>query len=361
LFAIFATQLHLFKSFFMKRNDFLRNTSLMALGIGILPKASKGFAYYEKQYLETLNSLNPAYDIIIIGGSYAGLSAALTLARALRNVLVIDTGNPRNRFSNEAHNTIVLEGKKPLEITKQVKKELYKYRNYLSILNDEAIDVMQQNEQFLVKTKRTGESLAKHIIFATGATDTLPNIKGFEAQWGKGIHHCPYCYGFESNKGKTLLFSPNFNGLEMLPSLKHWCKNLTICFNGTANIPPQMETILTKNKIAWNNNRLKEVISINGKLLEVIYENGTAEKIDNIYVKPKTVYQTQLAEKLGCKKDDSERIVTDDFMQTNIPNVYAIGEISSKSLGQIIWSANSGMLAAVSINRNLVDVDFISV
>ncbi|MCU0322503.1 MAG: NAD(P)/FAD-dependent oxidoreductase [Chitinophagaceae bacterium] len=342
----------------MNRKDFIKSAGIFSLSTGLVPVfASENF---KDEFLNQAVFINQEYDVIIIGGSYAGLSAALTLSRALRKVLVIDLNYPRNRFSNNAHNAILIEGQKPSEIYKEVKSQLSIYKPYLDIVNDEAVEVAHKDNKFIVTTKKSAEAIASKLIFATGATDTLPNIKGIQQQWGKTVHHCPYCYGFESKNGRTLLISESFRGLELLPSLKHWCSNLTVCFQGIDNIPEQIKNLLNKNGIQWNNKIIIEIAPKKNKLVEIVYSDQSTENVNHIYLKPITNFQTRLAEKIGCKLNETQRIITDDFMLTNIANVYAIGDISSKSLGQIIWSANSGFLAAVAINRNMVDASFIT-
>lgn len=279
----------------MDRKDFIKSAGVLSLSTGLLPVfASEDF---KDEFLNQVVSINQEYDVIIIGGSYAGLSAALTLSRALRKVLVIDLNYPRNRFSSHAHNAILIEGQKPAEINKTIKNQLRIYKPYLSIVNDEATDVIYKDNKFIVTTKQFGEAIASKLIFATGATDTLPSIKGIEQQWGKTIHHCPYCYGFESKNGKTILISQAFRGLELLPSLKHWCSSLTVCFQGTDSIPEQIIDLLNKNGIGWNNKVISEITTNGNKLVEIVYSDQTTEYVNHIYLKPITNFQNRLAEK----------------------------------------------------------------
>jgi len=217
------------------------------------------------------------------------------------------------------------------------------------------MDARQDDNGFVVATKHSGESKASFLVFATGAIDELPDIEGLLQQWGKNVHHCPYCHGFESKSGKTLLLTKNLAGLELLSSLQHWSSKLTVAFQASENIPENLQAFMKHHNIKWNNQNVVEVRSLdNGKLKDVVYQDWSTEAIDHIYLKPQTIYQTQLAEKLGCEKDDTQRLTTDDFMLTSKPGIYAIGDISSKSMGQIIWSANSGMMAAVDINNTMI-------
>ncbi len=346
----------------MNRKDFLTQTSLLALGGSLLPFA--GFAG-EKEGIplgKLVVQPQNEYDVIIVGGSYAGLSAALTLARCLRKVLVIDAGKPRNRFADKAHNALTVEGKSPKEIQKLALSQVKLYDEYLDLMNDELVEVKKEEDKFSIKTKSSAQSKASRIIFATGGIDELPSIKGIAQQWGKNVHHCPYCHGFESRKGQTVLISEQFQGLELLTSLKHWCENLLIVFQGEVSIPEQMTAILEKNDIQWINKKIVEVKSNkNGTLKELLFDDGSTQKVNHIYLKPKTTYQIQWGVALGCKQDEQKRhLATDEYMQTSEKGVYAVGDISSQSMGQIVWSINSGLMAGVAINRDLVNGSFVS-
>lgn len=348
----------------MNRKDFLTQSSLFTLAGMMLPIS--GFANNDEtiDYSFGKNVTLPEneYDVIIIGGSYAGLSAALTLARCLRKVLVIDAGKPRNRFATKAHNALTVEGKSPADIQKLALKQISVYEEYFDLMKDEVVEIKKEDDKFRIETKSSAQSKAPQIILATGGVDELPPIKGIEQQWGKNVHHCPYCHGFESRKGQTVLISEQFQGLELLTSLKHWCEKLLICFQGEANIPEQMTAILEKNKIQWTNKKVIEVISNrNGTLKELVFEDNTTQQVNHIYLKPKTTYQIKWGVALGCKQDEQKRhLITDEFMQTSEKGIYAVGDISSQSMGQIVWSINSGMMAGVSINRELVTANFVS-
>ncbi len=348
----------------MNRKDFLTQSSLLALAGTMLPLSS--FAHNDEtasfSFGKSIILPENEYDVIIVGGSYAGLSAALTLARCLRKVLVIDAGKPRNRFAKQAHNALTVEGNSPADIQKLAVAQVKLYDEYLDLMSDEVIEVKKEEDKFSIKTKTSAQSKASRIIFATGGTDELPSIKGLAEQWGKNVHHCPYCHGFESRKGQTVLLSEQFQGLELLTSLKHWCENLLVCFQGEVNVPEQMTTLLEKNKIQWTNKKVVEIVSNkNGTLKALLFDDGSTQNVNHIYIKPKTTYQIQWGVALGCKQDEQKRhLVTDEFMQTSEKGIYAVGDISSQSMGQIVWSINSGMMAGVAINRELVNAGFIT-
>jgi thioredoxin reductase len=309
---------------------------------------------------EPLNDIGGnSFDVVVIGGSYAGLSAAMSLGRCLRKVLVIDNGQPRNLTVKQANNLFGNDGMKPESLKKEVLKQLEKYKQYLNFHVGTVTEVSGEDSKFKVKTDKGQTVSAQKIIFATGATDPLPDIAGLREQWGKNAHHCPYCHGFESVSGKTVLISEGLSGAGMLGSLQHWCSDLTLCTNGFKDIPPQLSNLLTNAKATLNTDKIKRIVSKpNGDLVGIEFENGKTVPFDHIYISTRPQYRTEIAEKLGCRKDKSNRLETEDFMETNVKGVYAIGDISNKSVGQILWAAYSGMMTAVSINSGLIAAKF---
>jgi len=135
------------------------------------------------------------YDVIIIGGSFAGLSAAMSLGRSRRTVLVIDSGNPCNKYAPEAHNFITSEGRPPFDILADAKAQVLNYPT-VSFLEGLAEDVIPKGNFFEVETNDRQKFTSRKVLFATGVTDLIPNIPGFAECWGKSILHCPYCHGF---------------------------------------------------------------------------------------------------------------------------------------------------------------------
>ncbi|WP_198147357.1 NAD(P)/FAD-dependent oxidoreductase [Gilvimarinus polysaccharolyticus] len=135
-------------------------------------------------------------EIVIIGGSFAGLSAAMQLVRGRRNVVVVDANSPRNRFSKESHGIFCLDGKTPAEIRATALAQLQSYPTF-RLVEDSAVDVAQTTDGFLVTLASGNQHHAQKLILATGITDQLPDIPGVKEHWGKSVIHCPYCHGYE--------------------------------------------------------------------------------------------------------------------------------------------------------------------
>ncbi|MCS3871111.1 thioredoxin reductase [Chryseobacterium ginsenosidimutans] len=141
------------------------------------------------------------FDVIIIGGSYSGLSAAMALGRSLRKVLLIDSGKPCNRQTRHSHNFITHDGKTPKEISDLAKEQVLKYET-VKFHNGIVVKTSKNNEGFEIETESNEKFYAKKLILASGIKDIMPNIPGFAECWGISVIHCPYCHGYEV-KGKA--------------------------------------------------------------------------------------------------------------------------------------------------------------
>ena len=170
---------------------------------------------------------NNNFDVIIIGGSYAGLSAAMALGRSLRNVLIIDAGNPCNKQTPHSHNFITQDGETPAGIANKAKEQVLKYPT-VQFLNDYAEKGFKTKEGFEVLTKSGKKLKSKKIIFATGIKDMLPKIKGFSECWGITAVHCPYCHGYEIRKVKTGILANSDAAFETAKLISNWTNELTI-------------------------------------------------------------------------------------------------------------------------------------
>ena len=177
------------------RRKFIQQSSL-ALTALALPFPMTAFSKFNKM------TDNKNFDVIIIGGSYAGLSSAMALGRSLRNVLIIDNGKPCNIQTPHSHNFLTQDGKTPKDISASAKKEVEKYET-IKFYKGIAISGVKIENGFEITTATNDKFTAKKLIFATGIKDTMPNIKGFSECWGISIIHCPYCHGYEHRYQNT--------------------------------------------------------------------------------------------------------------------------------------------------------------
>lgn len=192
------------------------------------------------------------FDVIIIGGSYAGLSAAMALGRSLRKVLIIDSGNPCNKQTPHSHNFITQDGETPAKIAEKAKVQVSKYET-VNFYSGVATEGAKTQNGFEVTTQDGNKFSAKKLLFATGITDLLPTIEGFAECWGISVLHCPYCHGHEVKHQNIGLLGNGDVGFELSKLISNWTNTLTLFTNGKSTLTEEQTT-----KIKSHNIRLVE-------------------------------------------------------------------------------------------------------
>lgn len=296
------------------------------------------------------------FDVIIIGGSYAGLSAAMTLGRSLRKTLVIDGGKPCNRFTPHSHNFLTQDGMVPGEIAAIGRQQVEAYKT-VTFLEDFATIATKTGNRFLVETQSGQTFEATRIILATGIKDIMPNIKGFGECWGKSIIHCPYCHGYEFKSQRTGLLANAENTFHLAPLIHNLTKDLFIITNGDIHYTAEETAKLKKHGINIIEQRIIEVESTDGQLKNVLFDDGTTISLDALYVTLPFEQHSKIPAALGCELSEKGYIVTDQFFKTTVGGVSACGDNTSpfRSVSNAVASGN---FAAAAINRELAIEQF---
>jgi len=293
---------------------------------------------------------NPS-EVIIIGGSIAGLSAAMTLGRSLRNVLIIDCGLPCNQYSPHSHNFITQDGSRPTEIISITKEQVLKYPT-VSFLDDKVINVKRVFDGFIVETK-TQKYRTEKVLFATGLKDIMPEIRGFAECWGISILHCPYCHGYEVRGEETAILATGEAAYHLGILLNNWTKDITILSNGPAELTAEQQKKLAGLNIIINEEEIAEIIHNNGYMKNVLFKNGESFEVGIWYASIPFRQQCNIAEELGCVMTESGHIKIDDEQRTTVEGVYAAGDNTEQPRAISVASA-SGTKAAFTINMELI-------
>lgn len=299
---------------------------------------------------------NKNYDVILIGGSYAGLSAAMALGRSLRSVLIIDSGLPCNRFTPHSHNFITHDGAEPRAIIKKAKEQLSNYST-LTFKNDIAISGHKIENGFLITTQLGEKFEAKKIIFATGINDIMPNIKGFEACWGISVIHCPYCHGYEFRDQQTGIMANGERAFHLASLVQNLTKQLTIFTNGKAVFNQDQLTKLKKHKIIINESKISEIEHENGNIKNVVFNNGIRIPLIALYAALPFKQQSEIPASLGCELTEQGHITTDYFQKTTLEGVFACGD-NTTMLRSIAQAVHSGNLTGAIVNNELTEEQF---
>ncbi|WP_293785715.1 NAD(P)/FAD-dependent oxidoreductase [uncultured Pedobacter sp.] len=296
------------------------------------------------------------FDVIIIGGSYSGLSAALTLGRSTRNVLVIDAGKPCNRQTPHSHNFLTHDGDRPADLAKRAKEEVLKYPT-VRFLEGEAISAVRIVGGFSIEVESAGSFTARKILLATGLKDVLPDIKGLAACWAISAIHCPYCHGYEVKNEKIGLLMNGEHAFEMAKNLHLWNKDLTILTNGKSQLNTEQTEKLKSKSITILEEEVMELEHHNGQLENVVFKNAERLNLKAIYVKPDVEQHVNFSAQLGFELTDLKTIKVNEQQQTTAEGVYAAGDCTTLLRSLSIVTA-AGTMAAVMINKELISEDF---
>lgn len=298
-----------------------------------------------------LKTFDPTYEVIIVGGSFAGLSAALTLGRSLREVLIIDASNPCNAASPLAHNLIGHEGQAPMEILENMRQQVLAYES-VTYMRGLVQGISGHEDEFEVATDSGLSFTCRKILLASGVIDILPEIDGLSDCWGKSAIHCPYCHGYELKGKKIGILSHGQAALDMALLIGQWCPQVTVLSNTHDDIGFDQRRILKERGIALIESEISAVEQQSGNLTAVCFSDGTREPFEALYLRP-GVTQSRLILDLGVALNDHGFIESDHAERTSIPGIYAAGDCSnmSRSLAQAIGAGNR---AGMCINHDLL-------
>ena len=298
-------------------------------------------------------SNTPAFEVVIIGGSYAGLSAAMALGRALRTVLVIDSGNPCNQQTPHSHNFITQDGVPPHVIADWARAQVRQYST-VSFLHNTAINIEGSNGDFYVDTPQQRRIRTKKILFATGIKDLIPPVPGFSECWGISVIHCPYCHGYEYRGQSTGLLMNGDAGADFATFIHHWSADLTLFTNGPSTLSAEKYAKVIARKITIVEKEIRQIHHQSGKIAFIEFVDGTQHKLDALYARPPFEQQCKLPEELGCKLTQSGHIQVDEMKKTNIPGIFAAGD-NTGSVRSVANAVGAGNGAGAFINHELIN------
>lgn len=297
-----------------------------------------------------------AFDVIIIGGSYAGLSAAMALGRSLRSVLIIDSGLPCNRQTPHSHNFITQDGEKPAMITAKAKEQVLNY-NSVSFLNDIAVSGRKTETGFAITTSSGDEFESKKIIFSTGIKDVLPDIKGLSACWGISVIHCPYCHGYEFRDQKTGIMANGDRAFHLASLVNNLTRDITILTSGKADLTTEQISRLQKHNIKVIESRISEIEHENGHIKNVIFERGNKIAFCAVYAAVPFAQHSDIPVSLGCALTEQGYIKTDALQETTLKGVFACGDNVSM-MRSVANAVSTGNLTGAMVNRVITEEGF---
>ncbi|BFM49911.1 NAD(P)/FAD-dependent oxidoreductase [Marinomonas sp. THO17] len=293
-------------------------------------------------------------DVIIIGGNFAGISAAMQLARAQRHVTLIDSGEPRNRFARQSHGFLGQDGVSPKQIQQDAQRQLLKYST-VTFVQGKAINAKKSAEMFSVTLDNNQEISAKKLILATGLKDEIPTIPGLRERWGTTVAHCPYCHGYEFRNRPLAVIATGPHSIHQAGLLADWGPT-TYFTQGEFAPDAEQASFLEKRGVRIEASRVVEVLGRAPNITSLYLEDGRTVRIEAVFVAPKSQIVSPIADQLGCALVEApmgQILQTDDMKQTSVAGVFTAGDIVNPMQNATFASA-SGVMAGVGAHFALV-------
>ena len=298
------------------------------------------------------------HDVLVIGGSFAGLSAAMQLARARRRVLVVDAGRPRNRFAHASQGFLGQDGRSPDAILETARSQVLAYPT-ASFSRGEATHAAAVGDGFQIAFA-SGETVqARRLVLATGVIDDLPDIPGLRERWGRTVLHCPYCHGYEARDRRLGILAVGEASMHQALLLPDWSSDVTLFTNGAFEPSEEQRSALVARGIRVEKRPVSSLEGAGDSLAGVRVRGSDGEElvtIDALFTASRTRMASPLAEQLGCEFDDGPFgpvIRTDGKKATTVPGVYSAGDAARVPHNATFASAD-GVQAGISAHQSLI-------
>lgn len=292
------------------------------------------------------------FDIIIIGGSYSGLAAGMTLGRALKSVLIIDSGNPCNKQTPHSHNFLTQDGKTPASIAMVGKQQVQIYKT-VKFFNGLATNGRKTENGFQIQVASGETFSASKLIFATGIRDVLPMIEGFEECWGISFLHCPYCHGYEVRNEKTGILGDGESGYELAKLISNWTENLTLFTNGSSTLTAHQRDKLDQHKIKIMEKEVEKLDHEHGYLQKIVFKDGSGSSIKAMYSRNSFEQHCKIAESLGCELTEDGYLKVDSFQETSVDGIFACGDNTTRNR-TVANAVAMGTTAGIAVSKKII-------
>lgn len=290
------------------------------------------------------------FDVIIIGGSYAGLSAALQLGRARKNILVVDAGERRNRFASHSHGFLGQDGKAPGEIIAEARRQIERYPT-IDWAEGRVTDADGSFGDFVVEIDGKRRETADRLILAMGVTDELPAIAGLKERWGSSVFHCPYCHGYELNQETIGVIAASPLAIHHALMLPDWGET-TFFTNGVFEPDGDQYSMLAARGVQVETTHIREIAGH----ADVLLSDGRSIALAGVFTQPILRITAEWIEKLGCAVEEGpmgSTIVTDPMKQTTARGIFACGDVA-RPAGSVALSVGDGAMAGAAAHRSIL-------
>ncbi|ANQ64070.1 NAD(P)/FAD-dependent oxidoreductase [Staphylococcus equorum] len=295
------------------------------------------------------------YEIIVIGGGPAGLSAALNFGRGMMHTLVIDEDKPRNRVTSESHGYLTQDGISPTEFKQKAKQDIAKYKD-VSFLTESVLDIKENDDGFEVFIQ--GQSFtARQVLLATGLRERGPDIPSFNEFYGQSIFYCPWCDGYEMRHRKLAIIYTVEMMAHMVKLLSNFSKDLIVFTNGESVTTEDKAWLKAKN-IDIYTDFIADLNGENGQLTHITLANDEKVEVEGGFSQMQWDTHFDFLKNLSLERDENEKFEVNAFGETSIKHFYIAGETKDNFAGQIIDAAANGGMVAKMIMMTQINEDF---
>ncbi|WP_336832025.1 NAD(P)/FAD-dependent oxidoreductase [Staphylococcus pseudoxylosus] len=296
------------------------------------------------------------YDVIIIGGGPAGLSAALNFGRGMKRTLIIDEDKPRNRVTQLSHGFLTQDGVKPTEFKRKAKADVVNY-NDVTYLEAHVEQIEKIDKEFIVKTQAQTYN-ARQVLLATGLREHGPDITNFNDFYGQSIFYCPWCDGYEMRNKKLAVIYSGEMLLHMVKLLSNFSQEIVVFTNGEKEVLEADKALLNNKGIDIYTEPIARLIGNNGHLdvIELIDEQIIS--VEGAFAKMYWDTQFDFLNQLSITRDGDGKFDTDIYGETSVEGLYVAGEAKDNFAGQLLDSAANGGMIAKMMMMKQIEEDF---
>lgn len=295
------------------------------------------------------------YDVVIVGGGAAGLSAALVLSRARRRVVVVDAGQPRNAPAQHMQGFLSRDGMPPSQLLEHGRAEVLAYEAELRPGTVSSIATSPSHDRFAVALSDESRLDARRVLITTGLTDELPDIIGLRERWARDVLHCPYCHGYEVRDRRLAVLWNGPETVRYTQIVRQWSADVVL-FAPASTVTSEQRTQFTARAIGLVEGTVDRLVVTDDALRAVHLDDGRAIERDVAFVPPTFVPHNALLRDLGCALDENGWAITGPAGSTSTPGVWVAGNVVNPR-AQVITAAGEGSAAAIAINTDLVEED----
>jgi thioredoxin reductase len=296
------------------------------------------------------------FDAIVVGGGPAGLAAGLTLGRALRSTLIIDSGEPRNAPASEMHNFISRDGTPPFELRRMARRELERYST-VEVRDTLVMSTTSLGDDTFEITLADGtRERARRLLLATGLVDELPAIEGMAELWGRGVFHCPYCHGYEIRDMALAVLGAKPSAVQLALHVTRFSGDVVLCTNGSDELDAEASELLATNGVMVREEPIARLEGEKGRLRAIRFVSGETLERQGAFFPPAERQRCDLALTLGCRLTPKGVIHTGAYEKTGVPGLYVAGD-ATRLVHLAIVAAAEGAMAAYAVNTELTKED----